>query len=164
MLLWLFPAAVTCRFKKRLSSASMPCSCNKSSIRASAAPSNTACTQNPSVPERTIPAEARAPRTIPNASIKMDLPAPVSPVNTLSPGVKATFASSIKAKLCTCKDCNIISISLPSTFTLLLIFSNSNSALALAMILPRCQRPAFLPGRACPPGCVKGSVVCSRPK
>src|SRR5947207_14802176 len=50
-------------------------------------------------PVRTRSADERAPRSRPTASTRMDLPAPVSPVNTLNPGSNSTSTASITARL-----------------------------------------------------------------
>src|SRR5262245_12078014 len=50
-------------------------------------------------PVRMRSAEARAPRSRPTASTRMDFPAPVSPVSTLNPGSNSTSTASITARL-----------------------------------------------------------------
>src|SRR5688572_3813594 len=50
-------------------------------------------------PVRTRSEEARAPRSSPTASTRMDLPAPVSPVRTLNPGSNSTSTPSMTARL-----------------------------------------------------------------
>src|SRR5688500_7653520 len=49
-------------------------------------------------PVRTMSALTRSPRTAPSASMRIDFPAPVSPVSTLSPGPNARFTLSMMAK------------------------------------------------------------------
>ena len=66
--------------------------------------SNSAVTSKRFAPSRTKPASARAPNTSCTASIKIDLPAPVSPVNTVKPLAKPksnsrTMTKSRSAKL-----------------------------------------------------------------
>ena len=66
--------------------------------------SNSAVTSKRLAPSRTKPASARAPNTSCTASIKIDLPAPVSPVNTVKPLAKPksnsrTMTKSRSAKL-----------------------------------------------------------------
>ena len=46
---------------------------------------------------------ARAPMARDSAPISIDLPAPVSPVRILSPGVKLISASSMRARFLTCR-------------------------------------------------------------
>ena len=50
-------------------------------------------------PVRTRSADARAPRSRPTASTRIDFPAPVSPVRTLKPGSSSTSTASITARL-----------------------------------------------------------------
>jgi len=60
--------------------------------------SKTARTLASSAPLRTYSVRARSPRTTLRASMIMDLPAPVSPVNTLSPGPGVMRSLSMRAK------------------------------------------------------------------
>src|ERR1700751_5195967 len=50
-------------------------------------------------PVRTRSDDARAPRSRPTASTRIDLPAPVSPVSTLNPVSNSTSTASITARL-----------------------------------------------------------------
>ena len=68
---------------------------------------NAPSTRNASAPDRTKDADARFPASIPMASRRMDLPAPVSPVKTVTPSVKLKYISSISAKFSMCNDCNM---------------------------------------------------------
>ena len=51
-----------------------------------------------SSPVRTRSADARPPSSSPTASTRMDLPAPVSPVKTFSPGSNSTSTASMTAR------------------------------------------------------------------
>ena len=60
---------------------------------------NSAETSAFSAPARTSVESARRPMTSPSASIRIDLPAPVSPVSTLKPGAQSRLSSSMIARL-----------------------------------------------------------------
>ena len=80
----LFPWASTVRRSKSMSSESNPASSSQG--RTCCGQSNSAQMSVRGLPSRTTPASERAPRASCKASIRMDLPAPVSPVNTVKPG------------------------------------------------------------------------------
>ena len=103
------PARVSCRvMMSSLSESSMAC-CVRSSCRPSDSSSseNTASTRSQSQPERTMSADMRAPSTAPSESMRMDLPAPVSPVRMLRPDWNSTCTCSSSAKFQTVSDFNI---------------------------------------------------------
>ena len=60
--------------------------------------SNTACTCAWDSPVRMRSADARPPMSRPTASTSIDLPAPVSPVRTFSPGSNSTWTASMTAR------------------------------------------------------------------
>ena len=79
----LLPWVSTLRLKSKVSETSKPAS--SSTACACAGQSNSADTSQRVAPSRTAPESARSPNAICRASIRMDLPAPVSPVSTLKP-------------------------------------------------------------------------------
>ena len=58
-------------------------------------------------PVRMASAVSLPPNTAPNASMRMDFPAPVSPVRILSPAPNSTPIFSSRAKFCAVKDINM---------------------------------------------------------
>src|SRR3990172_609195 len=78
-------------------SAAIPSASSSSTARDPGPTSNAASTAASSAPDRKISSLPRAPSTSCRASIRMDLPAPVSPVSTFRPGTKRTVSSSITA-------------------------------------------------------------------
>ena len=79
----LLPWLSTVRRSSRLSSASKPASLNQGC--SAVGQSNSALTSVRAAPSRTAPTSALAPSVSCSASIKMDLPAPVSPVSAVKP-------------------------------------------------------------------------------
>ena len=87
----LLPWVSTVRRSSKVSPASNPAS--SSSGRRPGAASNSALTSVRAAPSRITPVSARAPVTSCNASIRMDLPAPVSPVSTVKPDCRSSSSS-----------------------------------------------------------------------
>ena len=75
-----------------------PAETSRTAMSGSGSRSKRASTRAVSAPWRTRPASARAPVTRPSASISRLLPAPVSPVITLSPGSRVSRSRSISAR------------------------------------------------------------------
>jgi hypothetical protein len=96
------PVAWTSRLRiSRPSSGSTPASAKSvaTSGRSKRSPtSNVASTRAARAPVRTTSLPTRSPSTAPSASIRIDLPAPVSPVSALNPGSKLSRSSSMIAK------------------------------------------------------------------
>ena len=92
------PEAVISRRITISSSASTPASHSRSTkasgIGSISKPASTTAVSSPVL---SISVEAREPSTRPSASIRIDLPAPVSPVIRLRPGSKSTSSRSITA-------------------------------------------------------------------
>src|SRR4051794_32432446 len=91
------PAPVTCRATTSSSSSrSPPASCTRSVTRVAVGPGprlSRPSTTARSAPTRTARGSARSPSSRPSPVTIMVLPAPVSPVTTVSPGCGATTAS-----------------------------------------------------------------------
>src|SRR6266851_2397569 len=83
------PSAPTRRRSVSASSSSSACSASTARAGWSLGRSNEAATDAWLAPRRTAPDSARAPKARPSASIRIDLPAPVSPVSAPSPPVAA---------------------------------------------------------------------------
>src|SRR6266851_1219594 len=79
------PSAPTRRRSVSASSSSSACSASTARAGWLLGRSNEAATDAWTAPRRTAPDSARAPRARPSASIRIDLPAPVSPVSAPSP-------------------------------------------------------------------------------
>ncbi len=79
----LLPCTSIVRRSSRLSPPSKP-ACSSQAARPLGLSNSTLISQR-AAPSRTTPASARAPRASCRASIRMDLPAPVSPVSTVKP-------------------------------------------------------------------------------
>ena len=77
------PSVSTVRRNSRASSTGKPCSSSQGVSAGET--SNSAAISQRVAPSRTTPLSARAPKANCRASIRMDLPAPVSPVNTEKP-------------------------------------------------------------------------------
>src|SRR5579885_54338 len=90
------PSAPIWRRSSRLPSTPRPCSASRVAAGCPGARSNSAVTLAWAAPRRSSPASARAPRARPRASSRIDLPAPVSPVRTVSPGAKARSRRSMR--------------------------------------------------------------------
>ena len=96
----LLPAVSTVRRSSKVSSTSKPASFNQSLSQAlrTVGISNSALTSVRFAPSRTQAVSARAPSASCSASIKIDLPAPVSPVSTVKPLLKSSSSSRTMTK------------------------------------------------------------------
>ena len=84
------------------SSSAMPCSCNSVATGLFRGASNTASIVAVSAPVRIVSAGwARSPRSRVRASMRIDFPAPVSPVSTFRPGPNGTVNDSMTARFLT---------------------------------------------------------------
>jgi hypothetical protein len=95
------PAAIS---RRTMSSIALPCGSvsmpsSSSCVRSFFGSEMTASAVILSLPARIISVEPRAPRRNSSESISSDLPAPVSPVRTLSPGPGSMASSSTMARL-----------------------------------------------------------------
>ena len=90
--------SITRRSSKLLSSLSKACSLNQFCNEASSSPVNSATISARAAPSRTTLASARPPNASVSASIKIDLPAPVSPVKTVKPDDKSSSTKSTITK------------------------------------------------------------------
>ena len=91
------PSAALTRRRIRSSSTSIPASASTARAGWPGGRSNTAVTSPCAAPARTSSARPRQPRTKPRQSSRIDLPAPVSPVSTFSPGAKSSDSRSISS-------------------------------------------------------------------
>src|SRR3990167_1165996 len=76
----------------------MACSSSRSETTGMPVISNSAEISARGLPSRMTPLSARSPKSSPKASIRIDLPAPVSPVRTVMPRSNSSSSSSMTAK------------------------------------------------------------------